>query len=61
MTRQRRKFGTAIRTLTDPTTGEVLGWVYLWDNGEESQLMKASLPPGLEADPDEGASAHAPT
>ena len=36
-------------TLTDPETGEVLGWTYRWDNGEESRLMKACLPPTLRA------------
>ena len=36
-------------TLTDPETGEVLGWTYLWDNGEESRLMKACLPATLRA------------
>ncbi len=48
MTRQRREFGTPIRTLTDPAKEGVLGGVYRWDNGEESHLRKASLPPGLE-------------
>ena len=49
MGRNRRKLGRVTGTLTDPETGEVLGWIYRWDNGEESRLMAACLPPTLRA------------
>ena len=49
MGRNRRKLGRVTGTLTDAETGEVLGWIYRWDNGEESRLMAAGLPPTLRA------------
>ena len=49
MGRNRRKLGRVTGTLTDPETGEVLGWTYRWDNGEESRLMAAGLPLTLRA------------
>ena len=52
MARRKPKIGRLIRTLTDPDTGEVVGWVYQWDNGEESRIMRTSLPAGLNAGPD---------
>lgn len=47
MRRQTRKYGTAIDPIVDPGTGEMLGWVYEWDNGERSQLLLTHLPAAL--------------
>lgn len=57
MARRKPKIGRLIRTLTNPDTGEVVGWVYQWDNGEESRIMRTSLPSGLTAGPDLAAKA----
>ncbi|TNC46251.1 hypothetical protein FHG66_19100 [Rubellimicrobium rubrum] len=47
MTKQPRKYATAVQTLIDPDTGRTLGWIYRWDNGETSRMSVHDLPPGL--------------
>lgn len=47
MTRQPRKYATAVQALVDSDTGQVLGWIYQWDNGETSQMSVQDLPLGL--------------
>ena len=47
MRKQPRKYATAVQALVDPGTGRTLGWIYLWDNGETSQMFVQDLPFGL--------------
>ena len=47
MRKQPRKYATAVEGLVDPDTGRTLGWIYLWDNGETSQMFVQDLPLGL--------------
>ncbi len=47
MRQKSRKYGKVIDTITDPKTGEILGWDYQWDNGQVSRVMKASDPWGM--------------
>ena len=46
MARDRRKFGTTVRRIIEPRTGEVLGWVHRWNTGEETTLSAVELPLG---------------
>ena len=45
MSRQVRKQGSAIQFLVDQSSGGVVGWLYRWDNGEESRLLVTDLAP----------------
>ena len=47
MTKQPRKYATAVQALVDPDTGLTLGWIYQWDNGETSRMSVQDLPLGL--------------
>lgn len=47
MRKQPRKYATAVGGIVDPDTGRTLGWIYLWDNGETSQMFVQDLPLGL--------------
>ena len=47
MRKQPRKYATAVQALVDPDTGQTLGWIYQWDNGETSQMSVQDLPLGL--------------
>lgn len=48
MPRQERTHAAPIWNVTDRTTGEVVGWVYRWDTGEQAVMMRASLDPDVE-------------
>lgn len=54
MTRPRRKYARAIEPITDAVTGEVLGWLYEWDDGTRAPLLVAHLHPRFEDGPDRG-------
>lgn len=47
MRKQPRKYATAVQALVDPDTGQTLGWIYQWDNGETSQMSVQDLPLGI--------------
>ena len=49
MVRQTRKYAIATQAVVDPESGRVTGWVYRWDNGEESQMVATGPPVGWTA------------
>ena len=47
MGERKRLRAEAVAEISAPETGEVVGWLYRWDNGSESQIMVTDIPPGL--------------
>lgn len=61
MARQKRLIGKLIGTIVDPATGELQGWVYEWNTGATSLMMRASPQPPADHDVDEAGEAKGAT
>lgn len=47
MPNQKKRLAEAVAEVRSPETGQAVGWLYLWDDGTESQILYIDVPPGL--------------
>lgn len=63
MAERKRFVAEAVAEVSSPETGEVVGWLYRWDDGTESRILVTDIPLGLfdpgRASPEVGSSSNA--